>query len=361
MALVRAIVRRGMGEIPFACGAPPEYELDFLATKIVFHKCFREFEGRNEQREDRSLREVSSENNCCMWKVRTAKTGSSEPFLAPIAIEASSVNDSNAAIASPEDAKVEHTCKVEAASTSEECSTTTVTVDALPDRAVIDGESSQQLVRVRARLGHLCGWTNNATEPALALKESIEKFMEIFFPGPSSKEGGLSATKPFESFDWVIETWTDDSRHSRHSKTDNVVIRIERTGEEEGGKWKVDSGELEAILSLWIASIKAEMAADDGAAPLFCSVRRTGTAQELPGRRRRRSKTHIGSRRSYCRIIGEDINDGSLRRNIAWWVSDQLAEQACDTRGRDEKGSAHGGDKAKLVIGFSGPSRTPRG
>ncbi|GAB1319546.1 hypothetical protein MFIFM68171_09756 [Madurella fahalii] len=40
MALVRALIRRMLGRIPLSCRVFPKYELDFLATRIVFDDLF---------------------------------------------------------------------------------------------------------------------------------------------------------------------------------------------------------------------------------------------------------------------------------------------------------------------------------
>lgn len=59
--------------------------------------------------------------------------------------------------------------------------------------------SSQQLLKVRERLGNLCHWTSPASETALSLVQSVELFMDTFFP-----QAQKQANNDLEFFDWVI-------------------------------------------------------------------------------------------------------------------------------------------------------------
>ncbi|KAL2674220.1 hypothetical protein Neosp_012670 [[Neocosmospora] mangrovei] len=159
MALVRALIRRRVGVIPLACAALPGYELDFLASEIVFQPKFREFQ------------------------------------------------------------------------------------DDAPFNGDWRGKLLSELVKVRERLGDLCKFKTGVSETAVALAQLIEHFMSIFF---ETETPGLP-----KKIQWA--TKTSAFRDDEDDAVDETTVLIEKNN----GKWVVELGKLEAILSLWMASIKA--------------------------------------------------------------------------------------------------------
>ncbi|KXX75952.1 Ankyrin-1 [Madurella mycetomatis] len=404
MALVRALVRREMGKIPFYCHAFHEYELDFLAAQIVFESNFGEFyKSGDGQTGNEYPRGADLKYNLRRWKVRTAKLNASDRFPLPVAVKATSVGYTWSNTAIP-DEKSERIGDGSDAAVPDKNATAVAITNLPSSKAIIDQtglfkssisgaaaipklravrlvekaprsrsgsmamhskgdiRSSERLVHVRERLGDLCRWGNSVSDAARALEESIERFMQTFFSKSNSKATKESMTEAFDSFGWVIETWTFPPKGSfQPPETDHLTITINRPAEE-GERWTVKGGRIEAVLSLWIASIEAETMS-----PLGDRDTASQSGPEARGQAKRgstdwrRSKAGIGSRVPYCRIIGENFEDGVLKRDISWWVSDQLAEQAHNTKGESERGPFRGGDKVKLVIGFSGPSRLPEG
>ncbi|KAK3312638.1 hypothetical protein B0H66DRAFT_484763, partial [Apodospora peruviana] len=292
MALVRALIRRRLGKSPLAYPALAKYELDFLATQIVFSDTFREFEKAT--KENKHLAEDEQPKDVCSrWKVVTAEPNKTDRFPLPGASNATPTEDSTAvAVIKP-----------------------------------VRGETSQQLVRVRERLGDLCKWTNSASQVALTLAQSIERFMEAFFPDGGNGAKGSSSSLPSE--------WTIEASHARPSWTDKVTISVERRQEGREYRWFVEIGKIEALLSLWLASIESEM------------IKQTDELGDW-----RRSKVGIGAKLDYCRIIGDNYSDDVLKRDISWWVSEQAVDQANSNPGAT---LIRGGEKVKLVIGFNGP------
>lgn len=343
MALIRALVRRGMGKIPYSCPVPPEHELDFLALKIVFHKYFRNFDGLNGGPLDACLLDLGSSTKCCTWKVRTAEPNILFPIPGCATVKTNSVNCLRANSIN---------------SSSENISNSSDSFTTIPKWLWADElVSSPQLIRVRARLGYLCGWTNSATEPALALKKSIEHFMQVFFPiYNNNDETGEGATESFNQFEWEIEPLAPN--RTVQNNGDLITIYIKR--EEREGRWKVESSEIEAVLSLWIASIKAEMTSGESTTSPSGSPRQTRTIIHEHADRKR-SATVIESSMPYYRILGKDDENGTLRRNVSWWISDQVAEQALNTRGQSDPGRTHDPRAEKIVIGLTGHLQIPQG
>ena len=115
-------------------------------------------------------------------------------------------------------------------------------------------------------------------------------------------------------------------------------------------RWTVDLGKIEAILSLWIASIEAQ------------DPRKSESDQNHEWRR---SQATIGPRINYRRFIGNSYEDGVLMRDLSWWVNqtvdrltltDVVPKEVDPGEGR----SPYKDDKSMpkdvgLVIGFTGP------
>ncbi|KAJ4303131.1 hypothetical protein N0V90_002023 [Kalmusia sp. IMI 367209] len=379
MALIRALIRRRLGKIPLFCHALSSHELDFLAARIVYNDDFREFDDAREQNDH--LRDVDPKN-ICIWKVVTPRPNVQDRFTLPDIGKIGHTNNANAdklstaeeielaeRIATTEGEKV--ISKIEAVPTT---TTVTDTHDKMASskRTTISSSnsrrwksmwprrvskkaikadeatgfhegSSQQLVRVRERLGNLCKWSNSASAAALTLAQSIERFMAMFFPDQR------------EPIEWVIETTKLFDNQSSH-QTDNIVISLSQDTKSKAKRWLVEVGKIEAVLSLWIASIEAEMHKNSDRATSKAAT--PGNAQrkdELADWRR--SKAGIGSKLDYCRIIGDNYDDGVLKRDISWWVGEQFAEQAEIKGEGSEPLPTRGGEKVKLVIGFNGPSQ----
>ncbi|KAM7212774.1 Ankyrin repeat-containing domain protein [Rhypophila decipiens] len=201
--------------------------------------------------------------------------------------------------------------------------------------------SSQQLLRVRERLGNLCRWSSQASETALFLVQSVELFMEIFFPRVS--KGGNSQ---LNTFDWVISTdnpsWSDSASVEQ---PDFIVIPVQRST---NGKWAADAGKVEAALSLLMAAIEAKsMKERDGIdrQPERARAAGFGASWEPDWRR---IKTTSGTNLAFYRILGTNFEDGVLKRDLSWWV-DELA--FAPDRSEFTEGTA---EVIKFVIGYSG-------
>ncbi|RSL87189.1 hypothetical protein CEP51_002361 [Fusarium floridanum] len=265
MALIRALIRRGVGVIPLACVALPGHELDFLATRIVFYPDFREFKDGNPLNgglRDDTLKEV------CHWEVMTPnKDRRLTPWTEKQGRETGTGQDSR----------------------KEEPQT----------------GSSQQLVKVRERLGDLCKWKTSMSETAVALAQLIKHFMSIFF------EQHRGVAEEADKIMWA--TKTSALCDNGNDEIEKTTVAIER----KNGKWVAELGKIEAILSLWMASIKARQ--------IDMEENRDTTRDRdtTMGDWRRSSSAKI----KFERIVGDgwfDNHHDSLLRDISWWVGDSV-------------------------------------
>ncbi|UPK95434.1 hypothetical protein LCI18_006369 [Fusarium solani-melongenae] len=300
MAFIRALIRRGVGIIPLACPALPGYELDFLATEIVFYPNFREFkddEPSNEDLRDRDL------GNVCRWEVRTADD--KVRLTAPPNLESKGSED-----------------------------------DTRPTQG-LDAEhrqksSSQQLIQVRERLADLCKWKTAVSEMAVVLAQSVEHFMEILFEEKTLEvllKGGQ-----IDQYLWAIET--SNLYPNGGDDAEEAVVRIER----KGGIWVAELGKIEAIMSLWMASFEAQQVVEQRKA----TDDRSGSGK---GDWRRSRGVKVKFRRIVGDWRGKSIDD-SLKRDISWWIGDDIALE-CE----DEHEASHqdGNKGSSLLIGFDMP------
>lgn len=227
----------------------------------------------------------------------------------------------------------------------------------------IDEASSQHLLQVRERLGDLCEWPSESLESAKSLVHSVEAFMDTFFP------------KTVTSFDWIVET-IGLSTERGSGQCDFVSIPVQRIK----GKWNVGIGVIDAILSLWMAGIEAEAAYRRTRPHEEHANNTSGQKLEEPNWRWR--KSGIDLRYDFRRILGDDLKDGTLKRDLSWWVSETIIEQSEEKRhsstalvtgttlenanpksveSRFSPSSAkQRGEPFKLIIGFNGLTRRRR-
>ncbi|KAM0386024.1 hypothetical protein ACHAPY_000572 [Fusarium culmorum] len=193
----------------------------------------------------------------------------------------------------------------------------------------------QLAVLVRKRLGDLCKWPNSTSKSALALTLSIERFMKEFFPEGLHTKGSKTVTRkiPFirsHSSDQTSLTW--------------VELQVELDNDDK--TWKVDNGQVEAILSLWVAHWTAHRADN-----LESETQKGSKKRQSPDWRRAGDGSHV----EYCRRIGENSN-GVLKRDISWWVNNAVEGLQKEDR---EKGSGANGDtstglkESRFEFGFN--------
>jgi len=209
--------------------------------------------------------------------------------------------------------------------------------------AYFDPASSQQLLRVRERLADLCSWSTKASDAALALAQSIEVFMDTFMQNSTMR-----------TLEWGFDVMKPSSGPGIETEVDYIAMRATKTC---NNKWEMDLGKLDAALSLWMASIEArDMNEAASSNPTSAHDAEGGGNCKKIFSDWRRSQAGIGLKYDYCRILGDNFDDGVLKRDISWWVDEILADQAdMDARDSSRGSSAARYDEdVKLVIGFSG-------
>jgi hypothetical protein len=369
MALARAIMRRRLARPPFFCPALPKYELDLLAARIVYNVDFREFDNDEENADaKRKTAEIykrlhnAKPKMICKWTVTTP--GASKRFTLPITSGAMHANKKCACggdfnkirecvgstVASESGKPVSKVNPVstvtlyrdaQGENSSSGISPSRSSTESKTDSNVGEGDgfcesSSENLIRVRERLGNLCRWTNCASSAALALAQSIEKFMMTFFP-VSDNETVIT---------WVIET-TKIVQTGISSKPENVELFLVFRD----NRWSVEIGKIEAIISLWLASIEADTIShnETDISNADESSKADGSADW------RRSRAGVGSKLDYRRIVGDNYKDDVLERDINWWVGELSADQIEEEGSKPKSPPLRGGER-KHVIGFNGLS-----
>ncbi|KAM6516371.1 hypothetical protein FALCPG4_014555 [Fusarium falciforme] len=356
MALIRASIRRRLGRVPAHCPALEGYELDFLATQLVFYPDVRNY-NLPEKRE-KSYGEGMLPSDFCRWKVRTADPKQQDAFF---------VRSTPTIQATTPEPEQQHSS---ATSQSARQSSSTASRKSRTGPR-FETATSQQLLRVRERLGDLCHFTSKSIESALSLAQSIELLMNTFLPRPKGRDG---SKEPLSHVNWWIEA-TELTPAGVSKSPDMVKIPVRR---ESDRKWEVDVAKIDAVLSLWMASIEAKKAKDAKNAqqrrdaPQGLGKGRSATdvarhsSDTLPDWRR----TKVGDdlRCSFGRIIGDNLSDEVLKRDISWWVDSIIAEQS-DPAVEDDNNSGDDSDDAEgngrfwsrartsdvdLVIGFNG-------
>ncbi|KAK5654305.1 hypothetical protein OQA88_7483 [Cercophora sp. LCS_1] len=311
MALLRAFIRNRTRRPLQGFETLPRYELDFLASRIAFNEDFSKTEPL-------SADAGKKRHN---WRILTAgdKDGGRFPFP-----------------------------RINRAATSSTQASAPVTQE--PNPKVGDSElrvSSQQLLRVRQRLGYVTTWQSVASSASLALSSSMVHFLSEFIKDPRSlnipEQDGLPHFKKDGTICMNISlpaTRTATQVEQTHSASlakdeDWVTIRcfwyptaiINGTA---SGTWEVEPASLDAVLSLWMAYVEEtyppKLQSSTNAAGWFDPGAATPTYR-------------------YRRILGNDFyNSGTLKRDLSWWV-DSFSEQLLAPKETN----------AKLVIGFHGP------
>lgn len=326
MAVFRAMIRTQTRSPLHATETLPRYELDFLASRIAFRE---EFIGNKHS--TRSGR-TDGEEKRHHWRVLTAcdlqegkKFAFPEvPVVQKAAPPGSADTESRAWAAGPTESR--------------------------EFRKV----SSQQLLRVRQRLGYVTVWPSAASSASLALSRSIVHVLSEFIKDPRALQIPGSGGSPDSRGDATIcltialpATRSQSPQPTvQVAKEEWVKIRCfwqaDGTGSSDktvSGTWDVDQDNLDAVLSLWMAYV------EETHPPGLQS-----TATDVSGKGLRQAGWFDPGATTptyrYRRILGDNFyKSGVLKRDLSWWV-DGFSEQML-TKGRDAN--------VKLVIGFNGP------
>ncbi|KAF0640929.1 hypothetical protein FPSE5266_00694 [Fusarium pseudograminearum] len=277
MAMIRALIRRRLGEdTPFR-EVQSEYELDYLAIQLVeTHCCTRP----PLEEYTKSRQEVLS------WRVATAKHGKGTiyPFDFTGTVEPevpSSKQKRHEVLSYTRETQYLENVKRESRK-----------------------RDAQKVMSVRKRLGDLCEWETRAFKPALSLVRSIERFLDEFATDGLSGELSIA---------WEIPL--------RSSKDMPGTVRLEVDRETKG--WNINVGEVEAIVSIWMANLEAQ---------------NTTKAKNDKDTEWQRSKAGIALGVDFCRLLGRKYDNGVLQRDINWWVGNPaISEIETDKQATEDK------------------------
>ncbi|KAK5659028.1 hypothetical protein OQA88_1115 [Cercophora sp. LCS_1] len=326
MALVRAGIRRRLGRIPAHCPALPKYELDFLATHITFVPGFRNFHQSDSARDPTPAEDSTpTKGSTPPEDLYTGETPASHFYQWAVAAPDRGRKDLPFYFVVPSDL----------GNNSREY--TSSSPSSTPPKRLgpkFQSASSQQLLR-----------PSQASESAIALAQSVELFLDTFIPW---HDDSSSPKSQLNTLNWMIQT-VNPSRSSVESPAspDFISISVKRM---RGQKWKVSDGELEAALSLWMATIESKSSEKSEKSGKSSGGSATGPFAGVASNWRR-EQAKAGVAQSFFRILGDDFQDGALRRDLAWWVDELVAEQS-------KPQSKSEGNDIDLVIGFSGRPAT---
>ncbi|CAJ0554429.1 Ff.00g129420.m01.CDS01 [Fusarium sp. VM40] len=325
MALIRGLIRRRLGHLMAHCTAPKNYELDYLAIRLV-NEQYQMLD--NNKRQLAIFQYVSSQweaqapEYVFAWKVETGEETEPGTYFIPYPRPRES--------SSP------------------------------PDTHNTD---AQRVVLVRKRLGDLCRWTSSASKQALILTQSIERFLDEFLRNrlPASNNvaevGTTSVVRhppqssttdcdkmPLPDISEHLEEderieWDIPFSCSNTGVKTEVKLLLIRGG---SGRWMVDLAGIEAVLSLWMANLNTRNSLQDKYLET-ADWRRAGIASNV----------------DYCRILGER-RGGVLKRDISWWVNDpeiheekEIQEgEGPDTVATESAARGHRSNEIKITIGF---------
>ncbi|CAJ0555364.1 Ff.00g054290.m01.CDS01 [Fusarium sp. VM40] len=328
MALVRAAIRRRLGQDVENCDASQWYEIDFLAARIVLNPEGRVFNNRPPKKKtSRSAKgKAPQPKDYFVWKINTPDLQDTSPFLVPLEPEAAT--DLNVPrIVNPGSQSLQNPSAM---------------------GPIIKEPTSQQLLRVRKRVGDLTKWKTRSSACAIALVQSIRLVLDTFPPVSKDK------SEPLMSLTWLLKVTFSQSTE-RQDLIKIPIIRNKssnKSSNKSGYNWELDAGLIDAALSLWMASIdgKKPKTTDktDGQKPPLNRKKDDGPGETMPPSTTdwRFSKDDDTLKYSFYRIIGDNLEDGVLKRDISWWA---------DSLHPRENKPGHGvTEDEELVIGFNG-------
>jgi len=184
MTVIRAWIRRGLALRPTAHSTPHGYELDWLATRMTGRAEDLWPDSKGNSREQEFWEKFHSES-CWKWSIATGR-----------------------AIGG--------------------CTTSTQS-----NRS----NNSDEVARIRERLGQLSKWTGTASNPAVFTANAIEEVMNTLFTSPAyAGERKL--------------TWSMNGRNG-----DKIRLSVEL---ESNGRWAARPTQIEAVLSLWLYAVQED-------------------------------------------------------------------------------------------------------
>ncbi|KAF2869583.1 hypothetical protein BDV95DRAFT_105006 [Massariosphaeria phaeospora] len=236
MALIRAFLRRHLGDRPSTLAAKEDYELDWLAQRLVLHDY--PLDGLS------TLQNPECPQDSFSWKVMTIRDRPGTRFLA---WDGQMFDKIDISVPSDEEDTLD---------------TPGTTADESAKRPY--HRNSQTVLKVRQRLGYLAKSPGVASKEAVALAHAIGLVLNEVYP-PISKGD-------HRTFEWYLDTRIEKKKRESQivGGSDNLcitdTITLQANGDHESG-WSVHSPDIDAVLSLWMASYDGNEDVDNNHKP----------------------------------------------------------------------------------------------
>jgi ankyrin repeat protein len=272
MVALRAWVRRGLSDRPHNQKLPPGHEMDWLATRLPKH-----YEKLWQMQMPVSTKPADEKTSNASWDVfeEENKLWSKACWAWNIV----SCKD-------PEEYNIHEY------SASDEMTDT------------------ERVVMVRNTLGELSNWPVAASKYAMSVATTIESVMNV-----------LSSDFPEElpdklTWSMVANTGTGSATAEKHDANSQIRLLLTR----EDGAWKADATVIEALLSLWLYSIrykpsKSKPEGDDD------SGKSSGEMEEEDEHDWRKEGS-VALANQNVKLLGRNVTP--LRRDLRWYLGDKV-------------------------------------
>lgn len=254
MTVARAVVRRGLANPPRSSALTPDFELDWFAHSLI-DPSTAPWKGGKGSDEVRDPSQAGDEGLPHGWAVHSGQRKQYREFM--------ELNESS-------------------------------------DPRVLQADSAaQQIVNIRRELGNLADWQGPAADEAVRLSKAIELVARAFIPDDLWGN----------SFTWTLPVNVFKGQVPSATMGDKISIHLTPT--ERG--WKVDSEIIDAVLSLWMHSVRSR----EGKRPDI------QTPRNKRGGDRFRSQIERGSG---LRLYGSCVQKAQIERDILWWMPEAKTE-----------------------------------
>lgn len=293
MTALRGFIRRRLGHESAHCEMMPGYELEHLATLITFSSGFRSSDDLS--RGGQGSNRPATPDEIFRWCVELPQCRGLGLKPERSATHASQPTYQNGFVENAEGS--------------------TNPRRYIPDLPDIKQASSEQLIRVRERLGNLCKWESRASKHALVLARSIEYFMETFCPTHDN----------LSPITWQVVAKGGDDQ-------DQFTLAVSVDEHDGKKKWRTDVGRIDSVLSLWLACMEAEAGSllgglDQTKTKTAASKKQSNWLREEDSKQRTRFYRLLGESpvKTGLGPVSKYIPRSVLERDLRRWIGSRIA------------------------------------
>lgn len=308
MVIIRAWTRRDLTTAPSAYKIPRGYEMDWLATRLAFESHRLWSTVTETHTSDSPTVPVQANCNNTQAATNTSKTTSAAQQAV---VSGQCAEDCNCNV-------FDESCwkwDIESGKGTESFNFHPLhSVQSQGRGSSMSISGCHQAMKLRERIGQLSKWTGSVSEAAIALASAIEIVMETVF-----KDG------KFQDMAWTMQGIRSDANDSGL-----IFLSVQRLN----GFWKASATEIEAVLSLWLFSIRTKQ------------THNVSIDMHLNNDWLRQGNNAL--RVSASRLLGTTYDGSAYIRDLEWYAGDAYKEQVTV-----HSGSLKTRNSAKLVFGFS--------